>query len=111
MSRKAAYKQLLSIGTAMVLRFALFTGSLDRVPKLLSPQSDGQAAALAEKQNESTAAPMMKPIWLLASNRVRLAAGVSFRAALRRHTPNAPRDEIRHRLVNQPLGSCPVAYT
>ncbi len=53
MSRKPAYKQILSIGTTVVLGFALFTGSLDRAPKLLSPQSDEQAAALAEKQNES----------------------------------------------------------
>ena len=49
MSRKSAYKQVLSIGTAVVLGFALFTGSLDGAPKLLSPQSDEQAAALAEK--------------------------------------------------------------
>ena len=40
MSRKSAYKQVLSIGTAVVLGFALFTGSLDGAPKLLSPQSD-----------------------------------------------------------------------
>ena len=53
MSRKSTYKQVLSIGTAVVLGFALFTGSLDGAPKLLSPQSDEQAAALAEKQNES----------------------------------------------------------
>ena len=53
MSRKSAYKQVLSIGTAVVLGFALFTGSLDGAPKLLSPQGDEQAAALAEKQNES----------------------------------------------------------
>ena len=53
MSRKPAYKQVLSIGTAVVLGFALFTGSLDGAPKLLSPQSDEQAAALAEKQDES----------------------------------------------------------
>lgn len=53
MSRKAAYKQVLSIGTAVVLGFALFTGSVDGAPKLLSPQSDELAAALAEKQNES----------------------------------------------------------
>ena len=53
MSRKSAYKQVLSIGTAVVLGFALFTGSLDGAPKLLSPQSDEQAAALAEKQDES----------------------------------------------------------
>lgn len=53
MSRKSAYKQVLSIGTAVVLGFALFTGSLDGALKLLSPQSDEQAAALAEKQNES----------------------------------------------------------
>ena len=53
MSRKSAYKQVLSIGTAVVLGFALFTGSLDGAPKLLSPQSDEQAAALVEKQNES----------------------------------------------------------
>lgn len=53
MSRKSVYKQVLSIGTAVVLGFALFTGSLDGAPKLLSPQSDEQAAALAEKQNES----------------------------------------------------------
>lgn len=53
MSRKAAYKQVLSIGTAVVLGFALFTGSVDGAPKLLSPQSNEQAAALAEKQNES----------------------------------------------------------
>ena len=53
MSRKSAYKQALSIGTAVVLGFALFTGSLDGAPKLLSPQSDEQATALAEKQNES----------------------------------------------------------
>ena len=53
MSRKPAYKQVLSIGTAVVLGFALFTGSLDGAPKLLSPQSDEQAATLAEKQNES----------------------------------------------------------
>lgn len=53
MSRKSAYKQVLSIGTAVVLGFALFTGSLDGAPKLLSPQSNEQAAALAEKQNES----------------------------------------------------------
>ena len=53
MLRKSAYKQALSIGTAVVLGFALFTGSLDGAPKLLSPQSDEQAAALAEKQNES----------------------------------------------------------
>ena len=53
MSRKSAYKQALSIGTAVVLGFALFTGSLDGAPKLLSPQSNEQAAALAEKQNES----------------------------------------------------------
>ena len=53
MSRKSAYKQVLSIGTAVVLGFALFTGSLDGAPRLLSPQSDEQAAALAEKQNES----------------------------------------------------------
>ncbi len=53
MSRKSAYKQVLSIGTAVVLGFALFTGSLDGAPKLLSPQSDEQAVALAEKQNES----------------------------------------------------------
>lgn len=53
MSRKSAYKQVLSIGTAVVLGFALFTGSLDGVPKLLSPQSDEQAATLAEKQSES----------------------------------------------------------
>ena len=53
MSRKSAYKQVLSIGTAVVLGFALFTGSLDGAPKLLSPQSDEQAAALAEKQSES----------------------------------------------------------
>ena len=53
MSRKPAYKQILSIGTTVVLGFALFTGSLDGAPKLLSPQSDEQAAALAEKQNES----------------------------------------------------------
>lgn len=53
MSRKSAYKQALSIGAAVVLGFALFTGSLDGAPKLLSPQSDEQAAALAEKQNES----------------------------------------------------------
>ena len=46
MSRKSAYKQVLSIGTAVVLGFALFTGSLDGAPKLLSPQSDEQAAAL-----------------------------------------------------------------
>ena len=52
MSRKSTYKQVLSIGTAVVLGFALFTGSLDGAPKLLSPQSDEQAAALAEKQNE-----------------------------------------------------------
>ena len=52
MSRKSAYKQVLSIGTAVVLGFALFTGSLDGAPKLLSPQSDEQAAALAEKQSE-----------------------------------------------------------
>lgn len=37
----------------VVLGFALFTGSLDGAPKLLSPQGDEQAAALAEKQNES----------------------------------------------------------
>ena len=49
MSRKSTYKQVLSIGTAVVLGFALFTGSLDGAPKLLSPQSDEQAAALAEK--------------------------------------------------------------
>lgn len=49
MSRKPAYKQALSIGTAVVLGFALFTGSLDGAPKLLSPQGDEQAAALAEK--------------------------------------------------------------
>lgn len=53
MSRKSTYKQVLSIGTAVVLGFALFTGSIDGAPKLLSPQSDEQAAALAEKQNES----------------------------------------------------------
>ncbi len=53
MSRKSAYKQVLSIGTAVVLGFALFTGSLDGAPKLLSPQNDEQAVALAEKQNES----------------------------------------------------------
>lgn len=53
MSRKSAYKQVLSIGTAVVLGFALFTGSLDGAPKLLLPQSDEQAAALAEKQSES----------------------------------------------------------
>ena len=53
MSRKSAYKQVLSIGTAVVLGFALFTGSIDGAPKLLSPQSDEQAAALAEKQDES----------------------------------------------------------
>lgn len=53
MSRKSAYKQVLSIGTAVVLGFALFTGSIDGAPKLLSPQSDEQAVALAEKQNES----------------------------------------------------------
>ena len=53
MSRKSAYKQVLSIGAAVVLGFALFTGSLDGAPKLLSPQSDEQAAALAEKQSES----------------------------------------------------------
>ena len=53
MSRKSAYKQVLSIGTAVVLGFALFVGSVDGAPKLLSPQSDEQAAALAEKQNES----------------------------------------------------------
>ncbi len=53
MSRKSAYKQALSIGTAVVLGFALFTGSLDGAPRLLSPQSDEQAAALAEKQDES----------------------------------------------------------
>ena len=53
MSRKSAYKQVLSIGTAVVLGFALFTGSLDGAPKLLSPQSDEQAVTLAEKQNES----------------------------------------------------------
>lgn len=53
MSRKAAYKQVLSIGTAVVLGFALFTGSVDGAPKLLSPQSDEQSAAVAEKQNES----------------------------------------------------------
>lgn len=53
MSRKSAYKQVLSIGTAVVLGFALFTGSLDGAPKLLSSQSDEQAAALAEKQSES----------------------------------------------------------
>ena len=53
MSRKSAYKQVLSIGTSVVLGFALFTGSLDGAPKLLSPQSDEQATALAEKQNES----------------------------------------------------------
>lgn len=53
MSRKPAYKQVLSIGTAVVLGFALFTGSLDGAPKLLSPQSDEQAATLAEKQDES----------------------------------------------------------
>lgn len=53
MSRKSTYKQVLSIGTAVVLGFALFTGSLDGAPKLLSPQSNEQAAALAEKQNES----------------------------------------------------------
>lgn len=40
MSRKSTYKQVLSIGTAVVLGFALFTGSLDGAPKLLSPQSD-----------------------------------------------------------------------
>lgn len=53
MSRKSAYKQVLSIGTAVVLGFALFTSSIDGAPKLLSPQSDEQAATLAEKQNES----------------------------------------------------------
>ena len=53
MSRKSAYKQALSIGTAVVLGFALFTGSLDGAPRLLSPQSDEQAVALAEKQDES----------------------------------------------------------
>lgn len=53
MSRKSVYKQALSIGTAVVLGFALFVGSVDGAPKLLSPQSDEQAAALAEKQNES----------------------------------------------------------
>lgn len=53
MLRKSAYKQVLSIGTAVVLGFALFRGSLDGAPKLLSPQSDEQATALAEKQNES----------------------------------------------------------
>ena len=53
MSRKPAYKQVLSIGTAVVLGFALFVGSVDDAPKLLSPQSDEQAATLAEKQDES----------------------------------------------------------
>lgn len=33
MSRKSAYKQVLSIGTAVVLGFALFTGSLDGAPQ------------------------------------------------------------------------------
>ena len=52
MSRKSTYKQVLSIGTAVVLGFALFTDRSTGA-KLLSPQSNEQAAALAEKQNES----------------------------------------------------------
>ena len=40
MSRKSTYKQVLSIGTAVVLVFALFTGSIHGAPKLLSPLSD-----------------------------------------------------------------------
>ena len=45
--------KLLSIGTAVVLGLRCSQGSLDGAPKLFSPRSDEQAAALAEKQNES----------------------------------------------------------
>lgn len=73
MSRKPAYKQALSIGTAVVLGFALFTGSLDGAPKLLSPQGDEQAAALAENKTRVPAAPTTRQTWSLGSNRERRA--------------------------------------
>lgn len=73
MSRKSAYKQVLSIGTAVVLGFALFTGSIDGAPKLLSPQSDEQAVALAEKQKKVPAAPTTRRTWSPGSNRERRA--------------------------------------
>ena len=69
MSHKPAYKQVLSIGTALALGFALFTGSLDGAPKLLSPQSDEQAAALAENKTRAPAAPTTRQTWLPGSNR------------------------------------------
>ena len=63
MSRKSAYKQVLSIGTAVVLGFALFTGSLDGAPKLLSPQSDEQAAAWPRSKTRAPAAPTTRRTW------------------------------------------------
>lgn len=90
MSRKSAYKQVLSIGTAVVLGFALFTGSLDGAPKLLSPQSDEQAAALAEKQNESPSRTDDEADLVAASNRERQAPRVPKTAGTLVMAPNPP---------------------
>lgn len=111
MSRKSAYKQVLSIGTAMVLGFALFTGSLDGAPKLLSPQSDEQAAALAEKQTRVPAAPTTRRTWSLASSRVqpvrRTPTLTLNPTTTRQRTPPPPYPSTKSKT---PTSSAPVAY-
>ena len=53
MPRSRVYKQVLSIGAAAVLGFAVFTGSVSNAPRTLSAQSEEQAQAVAQKEQEN----------------------------------------------------------
>ena len=122
MSRKSAYKQVLSIGTAVVLGFALFTGSLDGAPKLLSPQSDEQAAALAEKQSESPSRTDDEADLSLDSNReqraprsLKIAKTLAMTQIPPRATPmTTPPRTVPPPLSTRsktPISTAPAAYT
>lgn len=69
MSRKSAYKQVLSIGTAVVLGFALFTGSLDGAPKLLSPRAMNRRRLWPRSKTRVPTAPTTRQTWSPGSNR------------------------------------------
>lgn len=52
MSRRSAYKQVLSIGAAAVLGFTMLAGSIQGAPRELSQQSNEQAEAVAQKSKQ-----------------------------------------------------------
>lgn len=85
MSRKSAYKQVLSIGTAVVLGFALFTGRSTERPSCCRRKAMNRQRLWPRSKTRVPAAPTTRQTWLPGSNREQRAPRTPVMA------PNPPR--------------------